>query len=352
MSAQFPESAAVTPRWSADRSNPLRFEDTPTYDGFPSVAYAPNGDLVAVARRATDHMSHFGDIVQWRSTNGGATWSVEGTIFGGIAEDCDLRDTGLQRMANDELLLVLSIRAVGGAGASVPNGCRWATSRDNGASWSALHTLHDGFLGFARCSTRPCLVDDGSLLWCIYGNDIADRDPTRWLKIYRSTDDAASWSHVSDIGSIDDAAKFGEASIVQSPTTGALIALVRNDSACALHRVVSLDGGTTWTALGSGQVLADACSSPKAAYTGDGLLVATQRAASHVGYLVFSADDGATWRRGEAFPSSCYLYGDIAVEGRHVVVVWAGEAATDPTTNADVFANRYTEFGGPSSSTS
>lgn len=339
------------PCWIPPASgNPVAVEATSDYDAFPSIALASNGDLVVVARRGSSHTSTFGDIVQYRSSDGGDSWTTDGTIFSGAtgildsghSADADLRDAGLTRLNNGDLLLTVSIRGVGGSGGSVPDGCRWATSSDDGATWSALHTLNDAFVGFSRCSTRPVQIGDGSLLWPIYGNDSGDGSSTRWIKVYRSTDDGATWSYLADIGSSSDGTGWGETSLVVSPTSGNVIAVVRNDLSDDLYRSVSTDDGATWSA--PSLVFADGSSSPQACYSASGLLVLTQRVTSDTnrGRILSSSDDGATWFRGPYVGTTTHEYGSPVRLGSRNVFVWSQEVSSS---DADLNVTRYDEQG-------
>lgn len=327
------------PVW-ADQGSSITVQAGTTYDAFPAMERADNGDLVVIARRGSSHTSTFGDLVKWTSSDLGATWSSSSVIFDGATENCDLRDPGLVKLAGGTLLLTLSIRGVGGSGTSVVDGCRWATSTDHGATWSALSTLNDAFAGFSRCSTRPCLRANGDILWPIYGNDIGDANNTRWVKVYKSTDDGGSFTYLSDIGAIGDATGWGESTIVEN-AAGTLIALVRNNTTEDLYRCASTDDGATWSALTS--VIPDGNSSPMACYTAKGVLVTSQRvsSASDSGYLYTSIDDGVTWVRGELMANAVYEYGSPVVAGNQVIVAFAREQSAS---DCDVLAVAWAEF--------
>lgn len=327
--------------WDDSSSNPVTISSGTTYRSFPTLAKAANGDLLVVAREGTSHTSTFGDLLQWRSTTRGTTWGSSTTIFDGATENLDLRDPGLTKLDNGTLLLTCSVRNAAGT-ASIVDGCRWATSTDNGSTWSALSTLNDAFAGFSRCSTRPCQLPNGDLLWPIYGNDIGDGNTTRWIKVYKSTDNASSWSYLADIGASGDAKGWGEPNIVYEPNTGTLIALLRDTNGADLYRSTSTDSGATWSA--PSMVQADANSSPQACFSPRGALVLGQRITtdSNYGYLLTSVDQGVTWSRGERWSNlGDHEYASPIVDSDNIVIAWAREASSS---DADVFASIYTEY--------
>lgn len=315
---------------------------TATYDSFPTIA-EDDGDFVCVYREGTSHTSTFGDLRLRRSTDAGATWSSASTIFDGGTENADLRDPGIVRLANGNLLLTWSIRGVGGSGTSVVDGCRWATSTDKGATWSASSALDDAFTGFSRCSCRPLQLPNGDILWSIYGNNhvSGDADSTRWVKVYKSTDSAASWSYLSDIGAVGDAKGWGEPNILRADN-GQLVALVRDTNGADLYRATSNDNGATWTALSL--VQADANSSTQGCVTRSGKLVVGQRFAtvSDFGFMFTSDDRGASWNRGlqlHATGTNEYV-SCIAILDR-IYVVAAREASSS---DSDIVAFVFDEF--------
>jgi len=343
--------------WS-DKGSAVTVENTTTYDAFPSMAPASNGDLIIVARRGSAHISNFGDIIQWRSTDGGATWGASSVIFDGTTENADLRDPGITRLLNGTLLLTCHVYAIGGTGTSSPQNCRWATSTNGGATWSSLNTLNDAFVGFSRCSTRVLELDNGDLLWAIYGNDTSDSTLTNWyVKVYKSTNGGATWSFLANIGSSSDGKQWSETTLIQSQTTGDIIALCREDSGVgtthALARAVSTDNGATWTAFAV--VQANVNSSPQACWTARGTLVIAQRQGEPgssdkgvlgSGYIYTSLDDGASWTKGEIIFSSGggsidFEYGAPLMLSRSVLIAYARESSSS---DSDVLFTSFAEI--------
>lgn len=290
------------------------------YDAFPTVVES-GGLLVAVWRRGTgDDVTEQGDLIQATSYDYGLSWQPDGVIFDGAAHSTDMRDPGLLRLANGTLLLTCAFRT---DGESIPDGCRWATSTDHGRTWSALQTLNDGFAGFSRCTGTVCQLANGDLLWAIYGNDLGDGNSTRWCKVYRSTDNAASWSYLSDIGTVGDGKSYGEPGLVVT-SDGTVVALVRNSTDVSLMVATSADSGATWTALATG--IASCYSAAQACVaTGDRIIV-TQRDQANAdgGFLFFSLDKGATWKRGPRLSPFGFMYGQptILTNGR-LAVLWS-----------------------------
>jgi hypothetical protein len=327
------------PVWKTDDEDPFDIAAGSVYSAFPTIAEV-NNELVCVYREGTDHTSTFGDLRLRRSTDAGATWGAATTIFDGATENEDCRDPGIVKLANNTLLLTWSVRGVGGVGTSVADGCRWSTSTDAGATWAASQDLNDAFTGFSRCSCKPLQLPNGDLLWAIYGNDLGDANTTRWVKVYKSTNNATSWSYLADIGAIGDAKGWGEPNILRAHN-GQLVALVRETNGGDLYRSVSNDDGATWTA--PALVQADADSSPQGCVTRSGVLVIGQRfgTASDVGFLMTSFDNGATWIKGEPLHASgTNEYVSPVCVGSRIYVAYARESSS---TDSDVFFRGFTE---------
>lgn len=314
------------PIWQTDNDDGVDVSQTATYDSFPTLAEV-NGDLVCIYREGTTHTSTFGDLRLRRSTDQGVTWGSASTIFDGGTENEDCRDPGVVKLANGNLLLVWSVRNAAGT-ASVVDGCRWSTSSDSGATWAASSDLNDAFAGFSRCSTKPLQLPNGDILWPIYGNDTGDGSTTRWVKVYKSTDNAGSWSYLSDIGASGDAKGWGEPNLFRAHN-GQIIALVRETNGGDLYRATSNDDGATWTSLSL--VQADTDSSPQGCVTPSGTLFIGQRFTpdSSFGFLFQSADSGATWARGyQMHATGTNEYVSCVSVGDRIHVVAAREASS------------------------
>lgn len=304
-------------------------EDTATYDAFPSGAVAANGHVLVVARRGTSHTSGDGDIVLWSSTDDGETWSASSVIFDHTTEGFDLRDPGLVKLSNETLLLTMHLGSTGGA--NITDGCAWATSTDNGATWSSLNVLSDAFAGFSAQCARVLELANSDLLWVIYGNDSSPSTTNDWYsKVYKSTDGASTWSYLSAIGSSADAQPWAEPSLFLSGST--IVATVRHDSEYALYRATSTDSGATWSSLAS--VLTYVRGASQGVRLPNGSLVvclptyASAAGTDLGGFIYRSTDSGASWTQSYFVTGLPMQYAAPFQDGATVLVPFSVQQST------------------------
>lgn len=224
------------------------------WSGRPVMEKLPNGNWLMLYRDATDHSS---DDSTWHarfSTDEGATWTADDTLPDGTAVSGfpysassvtgNPSDAIVFEAPNGDILAQFALR-------SKTNGTRHGTSQlrstDNGATWTdegqlafANHTNDDELLSGQDYIIHPAtgdiwislLVDPGADMTSPYSSAVA-----------KSTDNGATWSYISEIGS-----GVNETGI-EYVATDTMVAIIRDDDNSIVHRSTSTDNGTTWSAL-------------------------------------------------------------------------------------------------------
>lgn len=260
--------------------------DNTIYNAFPAITICPNGDLIAIWRRATSY-SAIGVIAISRSSDFGATWSGQATLF---SDALDLRDPGLLTLADGRV--VAQYRTHGATLADQE--IRLSYSDDNGVTWGTPIPVPFAFTQSCYSASAPTELDDGTLLVCAYGKDAGDTHTS--VRVVATSDDGGSWS--ADVTVADgevDGKPYNEAHIAPLPD-GTLVALVRCDEvgAQAIYRSTSTDDGATWSA--PALVLSGSGGRPSWQLLASGGMVATYRRISDgAGVFATSWDDGVTW---------------------------------------------------------
>jgi hypothetical protein len=156
--------------------------------GFPGFVILPGGDWLAVCRRGTGHNGVTGDhtadgqIVSFRSTDQGATWSGA-TVVQEDAE-LDLRDPTLQLLSDGRLALLYFTYDW-----SIPQALDvlLSYSADNGSTWSPPETLPFSGTGALGCSGPVVEPTPGLLMAFGYGN-------SNNVRVVSSDDNGATWA--------------------------------------------------------------------------------------------------------------------------------------------------------------
>lgn len=332
--------------------------NTTTYDAFPSIARLGTDDLIVVYRQGTDHATTLDGIICKRtSTDDGATWSAAATIVaatGGL----DKRGADVTVLSSGRVIVTfIEWDGTENDGARVPY---IIYSDDSGATWSTKVQITNGFTYWAFVQAPVVELANGDLLCPMYGLDDGDSNATRTAKVSRSTDDGATWSHLSEIADGPGLAEdWGEPNIAVLNDGSLVCALRCNRSTPSANSVLrnethlswSYDSGATW-------------STPRGKIAGtgrpaifqrpsDGLLLCQYRAPltndspsysnGLFGFKV-SNDGGRTWSAsiadltgGSTLP---YEYGNwTTLPSGQVCAVWALEASS---TDSDLYFGKIT----------
>ncbi len=221
-----------------------------------------NGDLLIMAREASEHYARDGDVIMLRSRDGGQTWS-ERQVIGGIKDLDEREGCGLQLRDGT---LVVGVYYNGNYGADGAYGTRpqednakpvlgtyIITSRDDGRTWS--EPKHLRYAGMPFTSTEgptdaPVEFPDGSIGMALIGYRLHGDPKNSGSVFLRSTDQGSTWSYVSTIANDPGGAQGGflEPGIVRTRTGRLVVALRNHQPEHHIWVTHSDDDGKTWAA--------------------------------------------------------------------------------------------------------
>lgn len=253
------------------------------YIGWPSIAQAPNGDLLAVfSGDRSAHISPDGKVQMIRSTDRGATWSEAITVYDTPIDD---RDSGIIRTARGTMLVTWFTNRGGGDWQG-----HWTIrSTDNGHTWgepvrTAVTTPHG-----------PTQLGDGRILYVGQRPHESHGVPYD-VGIQESRDDGLSWQTIGTfpVPAGADMLSHDECHVVEC-AGGKLVIGFRDCSEPHLMRQSeSTDGGATWSAPAVTNV--HGYPPHLIRLRNDWLLAVYAKRWEPFGeYACISRDDGATW---------------------------------------------------------
>lgn len=244
------------------------------YQGWPTVAKLPNGDLTAVVSAGREgHVCPFGRVDFFRSTDGGKTWSEGKTILNHLADD---RDSGICVTAKGTILVttftsfaylpaLLRERKLREEGKGTWSdekfnrwneahkpfeteearkaelGCWMIRSEDGGKTWSERYS------SIVNSPHGPIQLQDGRLLY----PGIKLWENPRAVGIAESLDDGKTWRWVTELQPADgeNISTYHELHGVQA-ASGKIVVQVRSHAPTSNQETLqaeSEDGGRTWT---------------------------------------------------------------------------------------------------------
>lgn len=265
------------------------------YIGWPSIAEAPNGDLLVVfSGDRTAHVSPDGKTQTIRSRDGGKTWSEPATINDLSIDD---RDAGIIRTKRGTMLVSWF---TGPPYHTDLQGHYVIRSTDNGQTWG--HPIR------TRVTTPhgPIQLTDGRLLYLGLSPHCSHTKPANFnglpadsphaVSVEESPDDGRSWRVIARFPVPDDAKmlSFDEPHLVEA-SDGRLIAQFRDCNAPnRLWQSKSTDGGHTWSTPWQTQIHGYP---PHLLRLNNGWLLSTyaKRWSPFGEYACVSRDDGESW---------------------------------------------------------
>lgn len=253
------------------------------YIGWPSIAQAPNGDLLAVfSGDRTAHISPDGKVQMVRSTDGGKTWSPPVTVYDTPIDD---RDSGIIRTAKGTMLVSWFTNAGGGEWQG-----HWVIrSTDNGQTWgqpirTEVTTPHG-----------PTQLRDGRILFVGQRPHESHGKPFD-VGIQESGDDGQTWKTIGAFPVPEGAPmlSYDECHVVECSDGKLVIGFRDCNKPNLMRQSESTDGGRTWSAPKQRSIHGYP---PHLLHLKNDqiLVVYGKRWAPFGEYACISTDNGATW---------------------------------------------------------
>ncbi|GAB3904066.1 sialidase family protein [Mucilaginibacter boryungensis] len=276
-----------------------------------------NGDILIMAREATEHFANDGDVIMLRSKDGGKTWGEKQTIIG--TKDLDEREgCGIQLkdgtivvgvFYNDHYIPDGTYNWNGKV--KLPEldrprlGTEFISSTDNGKTWSKptfLNIKGMPFSGVEGPTDAPIEMPGGSIIMGVIGYGINGNSHNVGSVLLKSTDKGKTWKYVSTIAGDPDG-KFGglvEPGIVRTKTGRIIAGLRTHADENAIMMTYSDDNGKTWVPAFKTDMIGHPVDLIQLS---DGRIMASYGVREGVGRHVepggiracFSSDNGKTW---------------------------------------------------------
>ncbi len=219
---------------------------------FPVLALSNDGVVVAALRGGAGHIGREGRMEIVRSLDRGQSWTPPNLI---ADSDDDDRNPAFGVSSQGTLVLLYHRQHNYDADGNYQGGVRVSDRKpvaimatrsfDDGLSWEEPYPLSIDALATGSPYGKIVALDDGTLLAPIYNSQAwaDERSDQRYDASFlvRSQDDGKTWGTVSQIAS-----RKNETALVVLPE-GDLLAVLRDDTAGALHSARSQDGGLTWS---------------------------------------------------------------------------------------------------------
>ncbi|NII73274.1 hypothetical protein FHW84_001843 [Dyella sp. SG562] len=258
------------------------------YKSEPNLVYMANGNLLCVYRKGSAHQNNGGLIVGKISTDNGATWGAEFTIYNQGTYDTRNPGVGVDATSGRIVVFGRVYNVTSNANVDV----FFVSSTDNGATWSSPTSL---------VSTLPASVD-----WCPFGRPQVTS--LGWLMTFyqankcyllKSTDGGVTWTAQGYIYNLSQSAVFNEPNLIALDSSRVIL-ILRDDGAtpdyARFRYYKSADGGATWAYFG-GQLytsdsisLACPCYAVKISAKKVGVVFAARTSTNRVCYSVVDLD--------------------------------------------------------------
>lgn len=293
---------------------------------FPGLCISNTGELMVAYRKSTNHHQDAAATIcaRW-SSNGGASWSSESTIY---SPGVDPRDATLCRLADGRIALTTFHYA-----SPSSYGTRILFSSDHGRTFGSPVTLSPTISTRVNACSGPVVeMAGGKLLVAIYGDAVDGAYQS--ASVMSSTDGGATWGNETVIadgpGSIGDA--YGPESqggfyepFLHTLHDGSVLAAVRHDREKVWFTHTT--DGTTWSTITKSS-LARGGRPAICQVAATGALVESDRRDTYQMYST-SWDGGATWPNSNVTIDSGFrgAYSQmVEVSSGRLAHVWAMES--------------------------
>lgn len=311
-------------------------QETQKSTAFPSMVLCPNGDYITHYGRGSSHNHPDSFIEQQRSTDAGATWGGEASVFN-IGSQADAGSI-LSRVGTR----IYSVRTIDDYSTGLNRRVLVSWSDNSGVAWSAGVDIGGQGFDYRIAGGSGIFVaqDDGKLLMPVYGRSQAQVGYTALL--LESADDALTWGIRGTIagGTADE----WEEPQLHYLDDGRLMCLLRVDGNHTIQRNYSSDHGRTFT---TPEVVCLGFGWPAwAQFTNTEILMMTRHYDSAYnltvndpkcyGELWTSRDRGVSFRSRGRLSSEFYVYGDIFEKSANVAAVIHAQASAAVATTATI----------------
>ena len=312
----------------SDLLNANRFHHEVIYqDGFRHLHPADliklkNGELLIMAREATEHYAVDGDVILLRSKDGGKTWGNK-QIIGGIKNSDEREGCGIQ-LKDGTIIVGIFYNNNYNSDGSYGNYFNWKTqkfepeqrdksrptlgtyiitSKDNGHTWSQpkfIDIKNMPVTGLEGPTDAPIELPDGSIVMGVIGYGLNKNPNVTGSIMLRSSDKGKTWHYLSTIASDTNkkSGGFVEPGIVRTKT-GRIVAALRNAGPDnAIWMTYSDDNGKTWVPVWKTEMIGHPVDLIQLS---DGRLMASYGIRTGPHYrpggvrACFSNDNGKTW---------------------------------------------------------
>ena len=228
--------------WAADTIVPgsiLPLVTDGKFNAFGDICLTKDNRLLVVYRQGPRFDGNNAAVRQLVSTDFGKSFASATTIY--QDPKMDSRDLSLTQLSDGRVACTFFKEAVPHAGRVFI-----MYSSDYGRTWgSPAQVPTPNLTGFAGCSARLVERNDGVYLLPVYGK--VSGDSTERAELYQSSDKGLTWSLLTTVAGTGRDSRWTEHYIGYLADGATLLDLLRNDTAQALYRSTSTNGGLTWT---------------------------------------------------------------------------------------------------------
>ncbi len=256
------------------------------HSAFPGLALCGDGSLLAVWRQGPSHTPSVGDgvIRASRSVDFGVTWGASYVV---ASDSLDVRDPTLTVLSDGRIAMTVFKHD-----GTTADGVFVAFSTDQGETFGALSAVPFTFTDWTACSGPIVELANGNLVVAGYGQNTGATFQS--ARVMVSTDGGMSWSGEVTIGNGPTASRHYQEPYLGLTPAGGLLAMLRSDTGTlTIYKVVSTDGGATWTVPAS--VIAATGRPAWLTLRSGGMVLFMRRTSDLAHAFITSWDNGATW---------------------------------------------------------